>query len=255
MNTRQKNKVQSHKTRIHFLKTAPEIAQIKGLPAKLEAYGRKISRLDTLTVIQNERTRTAAARDASHDEMRETSLMISGVALSYADEKEVPGLAEQVKLSPNDFAQARLDDRVQLAQQLHAAVLPLVPELVEYGITDESMDDFRATIDRAAAALPLTRAAEADRRVATREINVAIRGLDELEKNQILPLLLPLKKSHPEVYQRYLVCREVLDRPGARAGGDKKDEAPVGEATEGASTAPAVVAKTTPGAESPAKAA
>jgi len=240
MNARQKNKMQSHNTRLQMLKTAPEIALIKGMPAKVAAYGRKIAAVGALETIQTERTRLKGVRDACYVEMRDATLAVAGVAMSHAEEKEIPGLADQVRVIPSDFAQARWADRVKIAQQVHAAVLPLVSELVDYDLTAETMEQLGTTIDTAKDALAPLRMAAVDKRAATEEIDVAIRKLDTMEKKQILPLLEPLKKSNPEIYRRYLISRQVLARSGSRAGAGTETDTD-SKGTENGEVSPALV--------------
>lgn len=247
MNARQKNKMQSHNTRLQALKTAPEIALIKGMPAKVAAYGRKIDAVGALETIQTERTRLKGVRDARYVEMRDATLAVAGVAMSHAEEKEIPGLADQVRVIPSDFVQARWADRMKIAQQVHAAVLPFVPELVGYGMTEETLGDLGTKIDTAKEALAPLRMAAVGKSAATAEIDVAIRKLDTMEKKQILPLLEPLKKSNPEVYRRYLIARRVFAGPGSRsdAGTDTARDTESKE-TENGTVSPVVVPEPQP---------
>jgi len=217
MNTRQLNKIESHVATHDLLTTAPEAAGIKSLPGKVTAYGENIGAILKLVDLQTRRTADIAQREVSFGDMYDVTLTNTGIALSYADEKEIPGLADQMRMVPSNFAKARLAIRVRLAQQLHDAVLPIVPDLVDYGLTAETMTDWQKKIDAAAAALPAVRAATADKKAATADLNAAVRKADRLERNQIRPLVLPLKKGNPEFYGRYVARRQVLDRPGVRS--------------------------------------
>ena len=220
MNTKQLNQIESHVAGHDLLTTAPEAAGIKSLPGKVTAYGKKIDAILKLVDLQTRSSATIAQREVSFDDMYDVTLTNTGIALSYADEKEIPGLADQMRKVPSNFAKARLAMRVRLAQQLYDAVLAIVPDLVDYGLTAGTMTDWQKKIDAAAKAVPAVRAATADKKAVTADLKVAVQKAGQMERNQIHPLLLPLKKSNPEFYGRYAARRQVLDRPGVRSKPD-----------------------------------
>ena len=232
MTAKQMHKMESHRVRHELLSTAPEIAGIKSLAGKVASYGRQLDVIDQLVDVQSQRSAAIAQRDAALQTMIDTTLEINGVALSYADENEIPGLAGQVRVFPTDFLKTRLMLRVRLAQQLFEVVQPIVPQLAEFGVTAETMTDWQAKIDAAEAAMPVFRGLVADKKAATADLVAAIRKADRLEKNQIYPLLLPLKQSNPEFYRRYAARRIVIDRPATRPAAEVTGGTPVAPAAE-----------------------
>jgi hypothetical protein len=107
-----------------------------------------------------------------------------------------------------------------LAQQLHDAVLPFVPELSGYDLTPAVMADLQAKIDAASHALPALRGMIVNKQAATIGLAGALQKLRQLERERIQPLLIPLQKSEPGFYLRYQVLCEVSHRRRTRSVGE-----------------------------------
>lgn len=218
MKARQSERLKSHRTRHSLLVNSPAVAGRKALARQVAAYGRQLAVIDRLIATQSTRVSPAlAGRDAIFAEMVSAALVISGLVRSYADEHEVPGLDEQVRLVASDFSLARFCDRVQLARLLYDAVLPLVPRLAELDLTPEMMEDLRVKTDAAKESLPVLQGIIIEKQATTPALVEALGLLHRIEKERIFPLLLPLQKSAPEFYRRYLIAREVHHRRRTRA--------------------------------------
>ncbi len=221
MKTIQVERLESYRARYAWLVAAPEIAGRTALARQIAAYGEQLAVVDQLIAEQRRYLPAEhARRDAIFGEMVHAALVVAGIVESYASEHAVPGLRDQVRLVPSDFALARFDDRVTLAQQLHDAVLPFVPELSGYDLTPEVMADLQAKIRAAAHALPTLRGVIISKQVATVGLAAALQRLCQLERERILPLLFPLQKSEPGFYRRYQLFREVSHRRRTRAAGE-----------------------------------
>lgn len=202
-----------------LLAQAPEIAAIPamaGKPAKLRAL---LTKADRLFDTQRSRiTASIARREVASDAMIEATLAVAGIALSYAHDNNLPDLAAEVRVTAGDFRRNRLQHRVRLAQQIHAAVTPFVPQLAADGVTAETLDDLQDKIDAAAAALPATRGSAADKKAATAQLRETIREIRLLLKDGIDPLVRPLRQTNPDFYERYRARRTIINRAGGRPG-------------------------------------
>jgi len=217
MKTDQVKKIAMYRAVDALLANAPETNAIVALPATRALFLAKLDELDALIATQQRPLgATIAERNQALEQMVDATLALAGVALSYADQKNLHALAIQARVSEGDFRRARLDQRVRMAQQLYAAVSPFAGQLADFGVTPALLDDLQKKIDAAAAGLPAARGMSVDKKAATIQLAAAIRATDAMLENQIDPLLVPLRKTSPQFYERYQVAREVVGRPGAR---------------------------------------
>jgi len=243
MNKTQYNKIGSHQVRLEFLQKATETRGIVPLTGKLLVYAKKLETTTTLADIQGGNARAAIVlRNVAMKAMIDAGVVVAALVMSYAAENEMVDLIEETRLQEGDFTRVRLQQRIRLAQRLHDVVLPLLPALVDYGVTAETLTDLQKKIDAAGKSLPAKRGSVADRKAATAQLVVAVRELDAIEATQIHPLLKPFEISNPEFYQRYEARRQVLDLPGTRSKENTGTPVPPdgGTPVEPANSAPAV---------------
>ncbi len=157
-------------------------------------------------------------RDARLAELIDQTLELVGFAVSYAREHGLHDLEEKVTVSPSDFHNLRLTRRAGLAQQVHDAVVPIVAQLVSYGVTAETLTAHQTAIDVATAAVSEPRATVTAKRTATAAMVKAFADADALLETHIDPLLFPLRKTQLEFYAEYRARREVVARSSATAG-------------------------------------
>lgn len=148
------------------------------------------------------------------------------MALSYAEETKLPLLANKVRVRPSAFRVVRPEQRVQLAQMIHDAVVPVVAQLADHGVTAATLTSLQAAVDAAQRVLSAPREATVSRRAATEQLRDAFRAVDAVVENHFEPLLFPLKETHPEFYRRYKAARMIVDRTGGRSGSGQVE--PVG---------------------------
>lgn len=221
------------------VRNAPETAAIPGWAAKLAAFDEAMDSLRAIAARQAEPVRSSVLRrDLQLAETVQFALKLSGVALSYARDRNLPLLASRVRLRPSSFMVVRPHQRVQLAQMVHDLLVPIVAELADQGVTPATLDAFQASIDTATAAASAPREAVAQRRAATEQLREGFRRVDEMIQDHFDAILLPLKQTHPEFYLRYKAARMLIDHPGRGAGGA---EAAAPAATPATSATPASV--------------
>lgn len=210
-----------------LLRNSPETASIPGWPAKLVLFDSAMNNLRAVAARQAQPVSTSKLRrDIALDEAVQTALKLSGIALSYAEENKLPLLANRVRLRPSAFNVVRPLQRVQLAQMVHDTLAPIVAQLADHGVTPAVLEAFQQQIDEAAAALPAPRDARVQRRAATEELREALRRVNSVLENHFDPLLLPLKRTHPEFYRRYRAARMIVNYPTRGVAGAEPAEAP-----------------------------
>ena len=208
---------------------------IVAFPAAFAGYCAVLEEAEALAALQARQLRAATAeRDRTLVAMRNTALALAGIALTHADQQNLAGLAAEVRVTEGDFNRARLSQQVRLARQVLAAMRPAGPELAEHGVTEERIADFAAKIDTAETALPATRTLRAQKKAATAELQLVVDRMHRTLRNQLDPLLRPLRETHVGFYLGYRNARRVELRPGARRSAE--------EASPAAATTPNVPA-------------
>jgi hypothetical protein len=220
-----------------LLQVATETSGIAALPARLTAFVTVIATIDELDRAQNIPTRGKVGdRDARLEELIDQTLELAGFTISYAREHGLRDLEEKVSVTAVDFRRLRLTRRPGLAQQVHAAVVPIVAQLAAYGVTAETLTAFQAAIDVATTAVNEPRATVTSKRTATEAMAKAFAEANTLLETHIDPLLFTLRKTQPEFLAEYRARREVVARSGGSGPSPETPAAPVAVAAAPAAT-------------------
>jgi len=149
-------------------------------------------------------------------------LLANAIRALAADSKE-PGLREQVKFSVTDLKAAsgqllkQLFDRIREKAEDHA------PQLADYGITQQQIDDFANDCDQLNNVLGSTRDAIVNRTQQTIAIKDLLLEVDTLLKESIDRQVKVLRSIHPDFFNLYQSARIIVDKKGK---GPHKDEPP-----------------------------
>ena len=144
-------------------------------------------------------------------QLRKHAGLIAGIAGAFAEENNLPELAQSAAVRRADFETARLLHRPWLAQRVHDAATAFVAQLTEHGVTAEKLTAFQATIDAATAGIHQPRTTIIERKAATQRLVALFAEVDALLERQIDRLVLPLAKSSPDFYVQYKAARSIVD--------------------------------------------
>lgn len=215
MNAPSNNKLAMYRAVLALLESSP--APLSGIPALaakvtlLSGYIAEILQLANTQALPT--SGSIADRDKLLADTAHAVQVIAGAVLSYADENQMGELAARVRVRASDF-NGRKEKQLQLATQVHDAAADVVGELADYGVTAAALAALQTQIAGASAALSRPRGTMAARKAATQQMPAVFRKADALLENQIDPLLLPLRKTHPEFYAKYKAARIIIDRRG-----------------------------------------
>ena len=159
---------------------------------------------------------TLEAREGALAEATDLTLTVAGAVRSYANPLDLPELRAAVKVNYSSFTKMRRVARMDLAQRIYDAALPIVAHLAPYGITAATLEELQTSINEATDAVSAPRTTNAEKKVATSKLDDTCRAIDDLLKNEIDPLIFGLRKKNPDVYRLYQEARQVFDRPGGR---------------------------------------
>lgn len=217
MNKRQMKKLASIDSSLELLKSSPVTGEVPGLAAEIAFVTTKRNELDAGALTQAQRTEGhTAQRDVTLGELRETTLDIANALARYAHAQGRDDLLADVQTRPSEFDRAWLAHRPLIAERVHAAGVTVVADAAVHGVTADMLAEFKATIVAAKKALAQPRTTLAQRKAATRQVNVIFGEIDERFEAQIDRLLFRLRKTEPEFYAAYLATRRIGRTPGRR---------------------------------------
>jgi hypothetical protein len=218
MNTKQMNQLAMFDAVHAFLdKTVPS-TPVAGLTQKVTLLGTKLEDLAALAQIQAQHLKASVYdRNEALGAMTRRAIDLSGIALCYADEHKLGSLAIKARVRASDLLKFRKARSVQIAQQLHDAILPVVAELAAYGVTPATLEAFQAAIDRAEKAVSGPRNAVGATKAATAQLHRTVQEIATLLKNQIDGLVFTVRETDPRYYAHYRAARSIVDRPGVRS--------------------------------------
>jgi len=215
------------------LRGNPEVANVPGLPERVEALSAKVGEINSLAIKQTQPTQASTlGRDQRIEEMVRMALGVAGIVQTMARAGNLRELGRTVRADPAIFRRLGVFDRVWLAQRIHEAAQAHLPELASYGVTAETLATLLSRIDVAEALLQQPRLSVVERRAATQQIETRLREVEGLLKLEIDRLVLQLQESQPGFYAAYVAARSVVDH----RGGKRQKETTSESESESAST-------------------
>ena len=201
MNRRQKHKLASFIAAEALLQAHPEIANVPGLPERLEMLSAKVGEISSLAIKQTRPVDASTlGRDQRLREMVNLTLNIAGIIQTMARAQNLEELGRTVRVGPGVFQRLGAFDRVWLAQRIHDAGQTVLSQLAQYGVTAETLGTLQARIDAAGEALQHPRVAVATRSGATQQLASLVREVGGLLREEIDRLVFPLRETQPEFY-------------------------------------------------------
>jgi hypothetical protein len=217
MNAKQSNKFASYIAVETVLKAIPEIDTFPGLPAEVAELSAMMGEINRLAETQNSAVvGKRLVRDELLAAMAEATVEVATAVAAYADKQKLTELGQLVRVTPVSFTRLRKTERPVLANGILRAAQASLPELAAYGVTAETLTDLQARIAAAQEGLGQPRSGILDRKIATQQIASLFDEVDALLEGQIDRLMFPVRKVHPELYDKYVAARQIIDLPGVK---------------------------------------
>ena len=224
MKTRQTNKLDAYHATLAALDDRPVTAQVPGLAAKIEALRARIGEIHELAQLQTQPIRAGTARrDTVFQALSDRVLEMAGVVMIAGRDRELVDVVATVRFPPSALRRGRRERRIWLARRVLETAQTVLPDLVDYGVTAESLAGFEALIEQARACMHLPRATVAEKSAATTLLAEAFRRMDAFLADEMDRLVFFLRE-HAEFYARYRASREVVHRRGGRSRAIKHAE-------------------------------
>lgn len=218
MNTKQKNKLVSYAAAEAVLRANPEVANVAGLPAKINALTARIAEIHDLALIQGQPLAVSRAkREALFASMAALTMKVAGVVMNVARDRRSGELAAAVQVNRNALRLSRPPERLWLARRVHSAALGVLDALAAYGVTEQTLADLQARIDAAADGVHLARTTVTAARAATERLRTLFSETDAMLRQELDPLVEQLREEQPHFHADYRAAREVVDVRGSHA--------------------------------------
>lgn len=239
MNAIQTNRLASYTATEALLKANPAIAKVSELPGTLAVFSEKIAEINRLAKTQTQPVQARTTeRDRMLEEMTDMTLELAGYVRSVARALNRPQLAQSVQVGAPSFRRARRSHRMWFAQRVHDAAAGVLDKLAPFGVTAEWLAAFLGRIQLAGARVNMPRETVAEKRGATEQLRRAFADIEGFVRDELEPLVFPMRKTHPEWYSTYRAALAIVDRRGRRRKAEPEPGAPASEIPREGSTEP-----------------
>jgi hypothetical protein len=216
MKNHNKNKLKMYKAVQHIC-TLNQAYWID-LPAfvnSFNTFSAQLGQLDQLSEKQSLRLMGVRADlDVQRSATIEKAIAMQGALIAFAKDTENNVLRESLRFSKS---QLKGGSYVLCIQRIHVisqnAALYL-SNLNDYGITQASVEDLELNLTALEEAFNTPRAAIVDRKQFTASIEELIKEIDRVLRDKLDQLMLVLRPSHPEFYDRYHYARAIIEYKG-----------------------------------------
>jgi Carboxypeptidase regulatory-like domain len=143
-------------------------------------------------------------------EMAGFSSQVAGAIFAWASDNKNTVLQEKVRYSQTDLLKMRDEELVNTAEMLYGMINENQANLTAYGISKEVADAYKQAMDNYKAAVPAPRNAVAMRKAYRDKLKGLFKEADNILKNKIDKLILPLKNDNPEYWNAYKANRRIV---------------------------------------------
>ncbi len=144
-------------------------------------------------------------------EMAKAAIEIANGICFYAEDTKNYQLLEKADFSTSDIIQARDFISAQRCFILQALAEEHLTPLASYGIHTSHLEDFTARITAFESVIIGPREFQAQKKAATRALDVLIKKADHIMKNRMDRMVTRLRSRHPQFYQDYFNARKIIN--------------------------------------------
>lgn len=213
MTDREENKLSMYEAVIKFLdKNEAKLSVIPAFAPLTEALKQAVGQ------IYERNAEFTAATDGTTNEKKvaenvliNEAVSLAGMCRSYASANGNERLKARTKVTASDLTHMRdteLDSQVQV---LRDTITEYLPELGDYGVTEELVTDFMSLADAYHSAMQSREAASAEQSAARQNLTEAFREVDRILYDQIDPLMEAFRTRDPKLYNGYQAVRVIKD--------------------------------------------
>ncbi len=190
-------------------------AKWSDIPAFGIAFDQFKSKLGVLQ--ENIRTQTtpigefADQKEEIAEDLKEKSMEIAGALFAYASLISDAALKARADFARSDFSRMRDTLVIENAKQILTDAKSISGKLLDYGISEEILNDYSTKIDEYEKTVTSPREAVIERKTATETIPDMMREIDEILDNQMDRIMQRYLSKNPAFYYDYFSAREIMD--------------------------------------------
>ena len=196
-----------------------------GVPAFVSAIGEYVSLLDSVRSTLSRQginiKGVTLDKKAVKKDLTDITLEVAGAVYAFAADTKNLSLKAKVAITSSNFDHLRGSELLAFCNTVYSEAVAITAQLVDYGITQNEMNNFQGLLTNFSSQLPAPRAAISDRKGATDELAKLFARIDIILKEKLDKLMHKFRLSDPDFYRLYFDARIIVD-----IGGRHKPPAP-----------------------------
>ena len=136
----------------------------------------------------------------------EQTVILTTIVSAFADDSNNSTLSERVKNFPSVFKKTRQNDLSALCKDILDKVRPFLPELKDYNITAEMLQEIQDLIDLYDDKVPETRTKVKEKSAILIDRNIVFDLMTDLMTNKILKVAVAFKKDNLTFYNKLVAA-------------------------------------------------
>lgn len=152
-----------------------------------------------------------ANKDTTKELLDDSIEILSGIAISYAEDKKLKEVAQKVKLLTKRLTKIREADIEPNVSTFLKLVRELLPELVDYALTEEMVVEAETLRDQFVSMVGTPRNLTVKGSAANKQVDNLISETKNLLTNQLDTLMPRFKKTESEFYNSYFQARAIVE--------------------------------------------
>jgi hypothetical protein len=153
-------------------------------------------------------------------ELAELALTISALVKSYASRNKLLQLKDEADFYISDLRDCKDEVLIARAQEIYERATANYAALVPYGVTEDLLETFHASIEEFGGKKSTARVAKNERTVATSALANLFDETNAMLKDEMDTAIIFFKREHPQFVELYKNARKIVDI-GHRSGGEQ----------------------------------
>ena len=199
----------------------PHLEDFNAAQNVIAKLGSKIEAVEDLVLTQTEQAGATEEKKQARESLTTLAIQIVGAILQYAHHKGDKRLEKRAGISATALGKAKDSRLVALCRSIHKLAGPLTQALEPSKITAEKIASLKTQTDDYKKSYTQPRQAIASGKGATLRLPVELRETSSILRNELDPLMVQFKTTHPEFYARYKAARRIV-KPAVNPARQKK---------------------------------
>ena len=153
----------------------------------------------------------AAGKKTAKETAAEKTADTAGILFAFADATGNEQLKAEVNYTARQLLRLKDSLFALRCRNIHDLAVANKAALLDYGITDETIEDLQSAIDAYVETVPKPRTAKSNKKTLNADIAELFKDIDKIYENQLDKLIVNFKASNPDFVETYFDLRKVID--------------------------------------------